>query len=111
MPAAIVAGVQIENGPKFGLHNLRVSLSNWHVNKADDGCGILCYFAVARSATKKRQLQSVRGAHKTKGTVIPHSEGLLPAAGDLGEKEKRKAPPNKSAQAVPSDMPLATSLG
>ena len=103
--------MQIENGPKFGLHNPRVSLSNWHVNKAGNGCGILCYFAATRRATKKRQLESVRGAYNNAGTVIPHSKGLLPAAGDLGEKEKRKTPPNKSAQAVPSDMPLATSLG
>jgi len=28
------AGVHIENSPRFGLHNLRHSLSNWLVNKA-----------------------------------------------------------------------------
>jgi integrase len=28
------AGVQIEDGQRFGLHNLRHSLSNWLVNKA-----------------------------------------------------------------------------
>ncbi|HTF71472.1 MAG TPA: hypothetical protein VK638_53270 [Edaphobacter sp.] len=33
-PAAIAAGVSIENGQRFGLHNLRHSLSNWLVNKA-----------------------------------------------------------------------------
>ena len=33
-PAAILAGVQIEKGQRFGLHNLRHSLSNWLVNKA-----------------------------------------------------------------------------
>jgi integrase len=33
-PAAKAAGVQIENGQRFGLHNLRRSLSNWLVNKA-----------------------------------------------------------------------------
>ena len=33
-PAAIAAGVQIEEGHRFGLHNLRHSLSNWLVNKA-----------------------------------------------------------------------------
>jgi integrase len=33
-PAAIRAGVHIENGQRFGLHNLRHSLSNWLVNKA-----------------------------------------------------------------------------
>lgn len=33
-PAAIAAGVQIEKGQRFGLHNLRHSLSNWLVNKA-----------------------------------------------------------------------------
>ena len=33
-PAAKAAGVQIENGQRFGLHNLRHSLSNWLVNKA-----------------------------------------------------------------------------
>jgi integrase len=32
-PAAIAAGVQIEKGQRFGLHNLRHSLSNWLVNK------------------------------------------------------------------------------
>jgi integrase len=32
--AAKAAGVQIENGQRFGLHNLRHSLSNWLVNKA-----------------------------------------------------------------------------
>jgi integrase len=33
-PAAISAGVQIAQGQRFGLHNLRHSLSNWLVNKA-----------------------------------------------------------------------------
>jgi integrase len=33
-PAAKAAGVQIEAGQRFGLHNLRHSLSNWLVNKA-----------------------------------------------------------------------------
>ena len=32
--AAKTAGVQIEDGQRFGLHNLRHSLSNWLVNKA-----------------------------------------------------------------------------
>jgi integrase len=33
-PAAKAAGVHIEDGQRFGLHNLRHSLSNWLVNKA-----------------------------------------------------------------------------
>ena len=33
-PAAIAAGVPIEDGQRFGLHNLRHSLTNWLVNKA-----------------------------------------------------------------------------
>jgi integrase len=33
-PAAIKAGVPIAPGQRFGLHNLRHSLSNWLVNKA-----------------------------------------------------------------------------
>jgi integrase len=33
-PAAIAAGVAIAKGKRFGLHNLRHSLSNWLVNKA-----------------------------------------------------------------------------
>jgi len=33
-PAAKKAGVHIEDGQRFGLHNLRHSLSNWMVNKA-----------------------------------------------------------------------------
>jgi len=33
-PAAKKAGVRIEDGQRFGLHNLRHSLSNWMVNKA-----------------------------------------------------------------------------
>ena len=33
-PAAIKAGVTIADGQRFGLHNLRHSLSNWLVNKA-----------------------------------------------------------------------------
>lgn len=33
-PAAIKAGIQIAPGQRFGLHNLRHSLSNWLVNKA-----------------------------------------------------------------------------
>ena len=33
-PAAKRAGVPIEDGQRFGLHNLRHSLSNWLVNKA-----------------------------------------------------------------------------
>jgi len=33
-PAAITAGVSIADGQRFGLHNLRHSLSNWLVNKA-----------------------------------------------------------------------------
>ena len=33
-PAAKAAGVQIHDGQRFGLHNLRHSLSNWLVNKA-----------------------------------------------------------------------------
>ena len=31
---AIAAGVRIEKGQRFGLYNLRHSLSNWLVNKA-----------------------------------------------------------------------------
>jgi integrase len=33
-PAAKATGVQIKDGQRFGLHNLRHSLSNWLVNKA-----------------------------------------------------------------------------
>jgi len=33
-PAAKTAGVLIAEGQRFGLHNLRHSLSNWLVNKA-----------------------------------------------------------------------------
>jgi integrase len=33
-PAAMKAGVSIQPGQRFGLHNLRHSLSNWLVNKA-----------------------------------------------------------------------------
>jgi integrase len=33
-PAAKAAGVNIQDGQRFGLHNLRHSLSNWLVNKA-----------------------------------------------------------------------------
>lgn len=33
-PAAKKAGVHVEDGQRFGLHNLRRSLSNWLVNKA-----------------------------------------------------------------------------
>ncbi len=33
-PAAKNAGVHIEDGQRFGLHNLRHSLTNWLVNKA-----------------------------------------------------------------------------
>ena len=33
-PAAMKTGVQIEPGQRFGLHNLRHSLSNWLVNEA-----------------------------------------------------------------------------
>jgi integrase len=33
-PAAKKTGVDIEDGQRFGLHNLRRSLSNWPVNKA-----------------------------------------------------------------------------
>ena len=33
-PAAGTAGVPIQDGQRFGLHNLRRSLSNWLVNKA-----------------------------------------------------------------------------
>jgi integrase len=33
-PAAISAGAEIAQGQRFGLHNLRHSLSNWLVNKA-----------------------------------------------------------------------------
>jgi integrase len=33
-PAAIMAGVPVEHGQRFALHNLRHSLSNWLVNKA-----------------------------------------------------------------------------
>jgi integrase len=32
-PAALAAGVQIPDGYRFGLHNLRHSLSNWLVNR------------------------------------------------------------------------------
>jgi integrase len=34
-PAAIAAGVQIADGQRFGLHNLRHSLSNWLINQAE----------------------------------------------------------------------------
>jgi integrase len=33
-PAAKEAGVHVEDGQRFGLHNLRHSLGNWLVNKA-----------------------------------------------------------------------------
>jgi len=36
-PAAIKAGVKVEPGQRFGLHNLRHSLSSWLVNKAKVG--------------------------------------------------------------------------
>jgi len=32
--AAVGAGVKVPEGHRFGLHNLRHSLSNWMVNKA-----------------------------------------------------------------------------
>jgi integrase len=32
--AAIKIGIRLEKGQRFGLHNLRHSLSNWLVNKA-----------------------------------------------------------------------------
>jgi integrase len=32
-PAALAAGIQIPDGYRFGLHNLRHSLSNWLVNR------------------------------------------------------------------------------
>ena len=35
--AAIAVGVEIPDGHRFGLHNLRHSLSNWMVNKAKVG--------------------------------------------------------------------------
>jgi len=35
-PAALKAGVNIPAGHRFGLHNLRHSLSNWLVNKAKE---------------------------------------------------------------------------
>lgn len=35
-PAALKAGVKIPDGHRFGLHNLRHSLSNWLVNKAKE---------------------------------------------------------------------------
>jgi integrase len=35
-PAAIAAGVEIPDGLRFGLHNLRHSLSNWLVNAAKE---------------------------------------------------------------------------
>lgn len=35
-PAALKAGVKIPEGYRFGLHNLRHSLSNWLVNKAKE---------------------------------------------------------------------------
>ena len=34
-PAEKKAGVHIADGQRFGLHNLRHSLSNWLVNKAE----------------------------------------------------------------------------
>jgi integrase len=36
-PAAIKAGIRIEPGQRFGLHNLRHSLSSWLLNKAKVG--------------------------------------------------------------------------
>jgi len=35
-PAALKAGAKIPDGYRFGLHNLRHSLSNWLVNKAKE---------------------------------------------------------------------------
>jgi integrase len=35
-PAALTAAVKIPDGHRFGLHNLRHSLSNWLVNKAKE---------------------------------------------------------------------------
>ena len=35
-PAALDAGAKIPEGHRFGLHNLRHSLSNWLVNKAKE---------------------------------------------------------------------------
>jgi integrase len=35
-PAALKAGVKIPEGYRFGLHNLRHSLSNWLVNRAKE---------------------------------------------------------------------------
>ena len=35
-PAALDAGAKVPEGHRFGLHNLRHSLSNWLVNKAKE---------------------------------------------------------------------------
>ena len=37
LPAAIKEGVQVPDGFRFGLHNMRHSLSHWLVNKAKVG--------------------------------------------------------------------------
>jgi integrase len=68
-PAAIAAGVAVPEGKRFGLHNLRHSLSNWLVSKANAAPmkiqGLLrhvnvkttCSFIHGRTGTRRARLR------------------------------------------------------
>ena len=50
-PGAIAAGVSIPDGYRFGLHNLRHSLSNWLVNSGTDVKTVQTMLRHAKSQT------------------------------------------------------------
>jgi len=59
-PAAIAAGVQLEKGQRFGLHNLRHSLSNWLVNKGK---------------VQPKTVQGMMRHSKVQTTLDPYTQG------------------------------------
>lgn len=73
-PAAKLAGVQIADGERFGLHNLRHSLSNWLVNKRKENPktvqGILRHGRIQTTLdlyaqSDRDEMQEAQGAYLT----------------------------------------------
>jgi hypothetical protein len=79
-PAAKKAGVHIEDGQRFGLHNLRHSLSNWLVNKRKSNRKPFRESCVAQKFRR-------RSICARKKTGSPFREGGAPARSHRSPRE------------------------
>src|ERR1017187_9540034 len=84
-PAAKVAGVPIPDGHRWGLHNLRHSLSNWLVNKAKEN---------------PKTVQGILGHSRIQTTLDLCSDSDLDAMIEAQELEPPLGPPSPCKHAL-----------